>query len=341
MAQIRLLSSTLILTLLIWASADSLVTEEATLTVGVQLVPSSQSQGMLVRLEGNADAVEVKVSGPRRSIEALQAKGTRRIRIPVAERPTGSSLIILDRLSIQAALAALSREFERFAVVAVQPDSLPVFVDHLVNRDVEVTLKRLKMAYDVEPQLQSTRLRVRMRESALSSSEGQAPSTMDLSSDFERLLRDQPVGKPLTVSVVIDQRPFGPDAEIVPPSVDVVATVKSRRTTESIPTVPVLIAISFSNLQRPFSAVTRDGNHLSLVTQTITVTGSPEDVARLVRGETRAFGLIQLKEDDFEQMGVFKLLTPEYHLPKGVEMTEVPPPIEFKLVNVTDGNLGG
>jgi len=80
---------------------------------------------------------------------------------------------------------------------------------------------------------------------------------------------------------------------------------------------------------------------LSLVTQTITVTGPTNEVSRLLRGETRAFGLIQLKEDDFERMDVFKLVTPDYHLPNGVELAEEPPPIEFKLVYVTQDAEGG
>jgi len=81
--------------------------------------------------------------------------------------------------------------------------------------------------------------------------------------------------------------------------------------------------------------VARDGSPLSLVTQTVTVSGATEDVQRLVRGETRAYGVIQLKEDDLQQMGVLKVATPEYHLPKGVELAEEPSPIEFQLIPVT------
>ena len=57
---------------------------------------------------------------------------------------------------------------------------------------------------------------------------------------------------------------------------------------------------------------------------------------RLVRGETRAYGVIQLKEDDLQQMGVLKLAVPEYHLPKGIDLAAEPPSIEFQLIIVTD-----
>jgi hypothetical protein len=65
----------------------------------------------------------------------------------------------------------------------------------------------------------------------------------------------------------------------------------------------------------------------------IAVGGAPEDVSRLSRGETRAYGVIQIKEDDLAELGVLKLATPEYHLPKGVELAEPPPPIEFQLIS--------
>ena len=55
---------------------------------------------------------------------------------------------------------------------------------------------------------------------------------------------------------------------------------------------------------------------------------------------TRAYGIIQLKEDDLEQLGILKLMTPEYHLPRGIELAEEPSPIEFKLIHdsVTENN---
>jgi hypothetical protein len=102
--------------------------------------------------------------------------------------------------------------------------------------------------------------------------------------------------------------------------------------TQQVPTVPVLVAMSFANLSKSVQAVARDGTPLTLVTQTVTVTGAPDAVARLARGETRAYGIIQLKEEDLETLGTVKLVTPEYHLPRGVELAATPSPIELKLV---------
>ncbi len=340
MARIRLLSTTLVLTLLIWASADSLVSEEATIAIGISVVPAPEASDMLVRMDPPVETMEVKMAGSRRIIETLQARGTRRVRLPVPNGPTGTVSVALDRQLIKRALAQQTAEFGRLSVVSVQPDALSVRIDHMVPREIDLTLKRLQMAYETEPQPLPARVTVRLRESVLKASPPDQLSQWDISAEAERLLRDQPFGKSVTVPVTLDKKPFGADAEIIPATVDVTATIKARRSTERIPTIPVLVAVSFANLKRPFSAVTRDGMLLSLVTQTITVTGPTNDVARLVRGETRAYGLIQLKEDDFERMDVFKLVTPDYHLPCGIELAEDPPPIEFKLVYITQDSNG-
>jgi hypothetical protein len=81
--------------------------------------------------------------------------------------------------------------------------------------------------------------------------------------------------------------------------------------------------------------VTRDGSTLSLMTQTITVTGPTDEVTRLERGTTRAYGIIHLKEEDLERLDELRLMTPEYRLPSGVSLVENPAPIEFKLIDTT------
>jgi hypothetical protein len=108
--------------------------------------------------------------------------------------------------------------------------------------------------------------------------------------------------------------------------------VRADRTTEEIPTVPIKLVVTFANLAKPYRAVARDGTTLTLVTQTVKVAGPTEDVSRLLRGETRAYGFIQLKEADLEVLGVFKAWTPAFHLPPNIELAEPPEPIEFKLI---------
>jgi hypothetical protein len=159
---------------------------------------------------------------------------------------------------------------------------------------------------------------------------GQLPP-MDVSAAAEKLLADQPVGQNVVVRVPLDALAYGPDAALSPSAVDVRCTITAARSTAEIPTVPILLAVSFNNLGRPVRAVGR--NQGELVTQTIKVTGPAEDVARLLRGETRAYGVIHLKDEHLAELDVFKPFTPDFQLPLGVELATKPRPIELKLVD--------
>jgi hypothetical protein len=177
---------------------------------------------------------------------------------------------------------------------------------------------------------------VRLRESHLNTLPPGQALQIPIGPELERLLKDHPPGKSAVVPVSLDVRRFGPDATITPNSVEVTATLQAQRTTVQISTVPVLFAVSSGNLEKQCRVVTRDGEPLPLVTQGITVTGEREAVAKLQQGDTRAYGIIQLKQEDLETIGALKLVTPEFRLPKGVELAEEPQPIEFKLVSVEE-----
>ncbi len=327
--QLRLLAMTAILTVLIWVSADSLVTEVATIAVSFRASPATN---MLVQLNSPVDRHEVQVSGPRRTVEAVKGRGTYSVRLPIDDRPTGEAVLPLDRFLLKREMSEQWSEFRRLSVVSIEPNMLPIIVDHMTNVEVEVAAKRLTLSYEVEPQLQRSSVSVRMRDSVIQTWPTGQPLNIDVSQELERLLKDQPVGKSVTLRVGLDARRFGADAEISPNAIEMTATVRAQRTAQRIPTVPILVAMSFTGLDRPVRAVARDGSPVTLVTQAITVTGLTDDVMRLVRGETRAYGIIHIKEDDFQEMGVLKLAVPEFHLPKGVELAGDVAPIEFQLL---------
>jgi len=336
MDQLRLLGITAVLTLLIWASADSLVTETASVGIVLNAVAANAGSNMVIQTDPNKERCDIQISGPRRTVQAVQVRGPYHIRLPIEDHPTGEARIPLDRHTLKRELTEQWSDFGNLTLVSVNPDMLSVNVDHVITMDVEVAAKRLTLAYDVEPQLQRTTATVEVRESVLQTLPSGQPLQIDIGPDIERLLKEQPLGKSVTVRVALDSRRFGPEAEVKPNAIEVTATVRAQRSTEQIPTVPVLVAMSFANLDKRLRAVTREGHPLTLVTQTITVSGPTDEVMRLVRGETRAYGVIQLKEDDLQQMGVLKLVVPEYHLPKGLELATEPLPIELQLIIITD-----
>jgi len=340
MEQVKLLSMTVILTVLIWISADSLVNETVSLSVVLEPVPASGATDMLVEPAITGQVHEVQISGPRRIVEDVQARPTPlRARFRVGSRQTGPAEIVLNRAELKDKLAEQWPEFRKLTIVAVEPQMLEVIVDRWVTREAELVLKPLTLAYDVDPQLRRSRTTVRMHESRLVDWPDGQPLQINVASDAERLLKDAPLGESTTIPVTLDSGQFGPGATLNPGSVNVVATVKAQHVTERVSTVPILLAVSFANLEKAYRPVGRDGSPLSLVTQTIAVTGSPEEVTKLLRGTTRALGVIQLKEHDLEQLGTLKLMTPEYHLPPGLRLAEDPPPIEFKLMKASDTDI--
>lgn len=337
MEQVKLLSMTAVLTVLIWAAADSLVSETVTVTATVEFAPAVADSTMLVEVADGAASCELEISGPRKAVEVVQSQSPLAARLRLSERPTGPTTVTLDPESLERSLAEQIREFRKLTIIAVRPAAVAVSVDRMVTVPAEIMLSRLSMLYDIEPQLARSVVDVQMRESrhAAMTDSGE-PVQLDISADVDRLFRDQPEGESMTIPVNLDGRAFGPDAVIDPATVRVTAAIKARRSTEEVPTVPILVAVRFENLDKPYRAVTLDRIPLELIARTITVTGPTEDVSRLVRGETRAFGIIRLKEDDFQELGVTKLVTPEYLLPVGLELGVPPEPVEFKLIDTRD-----
>jgi hypothetical protein len=316
-----------------------LVNETATLNAVVVPFAADSSSKIIVASPPRQEEVELTISGPRRVVETVQTRGGLQIRVPIQEQPTGMASVALDENAVRRQLAERWSEFDRLRVLDLKPEEVAVVVDHLIARDVELVARKLTLAYEDEPQLQRAAVRLQLRESQAPELPAGEAMQVDISVEIERQLKERPFGRAHTLLVPLDARPFGPDAVFMPSTVEVTATVRSERRTQEVPTVPVLVAVSFGNLDKSISAVARDGTPLSLVTQTITVAGLPEAVDRLVRGETRAYGIIQLKEDDLRELGVVKLMKPEYHLPPGVELASEPAPIELKLIFASETEI--
>ena len=99
-----------------------------------------------------------------------------------------------------------------------------------------LVLRRLKLAYDVEPQMNPSMVTVKMRESYASALPTGQPVQLDISPDVERLLRDRPPGQSATVTlqIVLAGERFGPGAKPSPNTIEVTATVQAQRAVADI-----------------------------------------------------------------------------------------------------------
>ncbi len=338
MEQVKLLSTTAVLAVLVWAAADSLVNETGSVEVTVEVVPKAATSSMLIDVVAPVGgAFEIEISGPRRIVEAVQSQSPLAARLRIAERPTGPVTITMDNEYLERELAEQFNEFHSLAVVSVEPATLRIHVDRMLSKELGITMARLGLSYDVEPQLKRTSSNVHLRESRFREFAplGELPP-LDISSDVDRLFREQPPGQSKTISITLDVRDYGPDARLAPDAVDVTATVKVQRSVAQIAAVPILLAVSFTNLEKAYRPVARDGTPLDIVAPGITVSGPSDAVDRLVRGDTRVYGIIRLKAADLEEPGAIKLMTPEYQLPPDVELAVQPQPVEFKLIAASD-----
>ncbi len=341
--QAKLLSMTLVLTLVIWASADSLVNEAVSIRVHFSFEPAT-NPGMLIGLDPDTGAqwVQLELSGPRRVVEDLRDQEPLELRLPLEDRPTGPSRVPLEHEAVKRALAEQRGDWGKLTVVSLQPSVVQVTIDQMITKELAITMHRLTLAYDEQPEARNLFTTVRMRDSRFRDlPRSELGTQIDISGDVERLLREKPAGQSVTVMVALDSRVYGPGAELDPARIEVTATVRADRVIEEIHTVPIKLVVSFANLAKPYQAVARDGSTLTLVTRTIKVAGPADDVGRLLRGEDRAYGFIQLKESDLEELDVFKAWTPSFQLPSNVELADVVKPIEFKLITPVSAGAGG
>lgn len=331
--ELKLLVTAVILALLVWASADSLVNESVVVRLSLEAAPRDDSD-MVVELPPTARAqlYELTVSGPRRVAEEVQGRERYPVRLRIEDRLPGEHSLTLSHEMLMAALVEQWSDFRKLRIVSIEPSSLPLTVDRMIKTELVLAAPVLTLPFESPPQWKLTNVSLRMRQSLLEpiAKDGEKPQ-LDIGPEIERQMRGKPTGRPVTLTIALDHRPFGPDAELSPSTVDVTATLKSQRESAEFSAVPIRFLVSPSSLSTAYTAVGRDGTPFTLVTRSIRVAGSPEEVARLQRGETRAFGFIQLKENDFQQLGVLRTWTPEYILPPGLELEGTIEAIEFML----------
>jgi hypothetical protein len=326
MEQAKLLSLTGVLTLVIWITADSLVNETVSVPVRFELLPPASAPGMIVEPGPQAGTHQLMIAAPRKLADQIQAAAPLTIRLNIQEQPAGPATITVKEL-----LRDQWREFPKASIIDVQPSTTDAMIDRMVSTEVNLTFQRPTLNYESAPQINPPTVKVTLRQGQLNkiALNGRL-AQIDLSTAAEQLLRDQPTGNRVSVLLALDAHPYGRGASIEPSTVEVTAALTIQRTTAKVDTVPILVGTSFASFNKEFKAVVRDGSEL--VTRSIMVTGPTDAVARLVRGDTRAYGVIQLKEQHFADLDVFKPFSPDFRLPDGIKLAEEPQPIEMKLV---------
>jgi len=329
MEQVKLLSTTVLLTLLIWVGADQLLTVTAIVDVALSVAPASAESTMIVDVAGPSPAlVKVHVSGPRRVVAEVEDVDAIHVTLPVDERATSERATLGNLAEL---LQNQPRSLKNLTIEAVEPPTLGIVVDQRTTQRVALAVRQpLQLTYDVPPKLDPSYIVVKM---SLLRFRRMGDQARQIEIDVESNLKGKPRDEPLSIKLPIPITRFGDGAEASPDTVQVVATLSAaqqRRMT--VPTVPIRLAPGFAAFDRPIRAELPGGS--AFVTRTIEVTGDDDALDRLDLDNTGIYGVIPLTESDYERLGQLLVKMPDFILPPGIELYRDPEPVQFQLMAV-------
>ncbi|MBN1510868.1 MAG: hypothetical protein JXB13_02545 [Phycisphaerae bacterium] len=329
MAQIKLISMTVGLTVLIWVFADQLLRESDELLVHVRLA-SAGPPGMSVRTpDDHPPSFRVRVSGPRRIIAKKLVGGSVGVDLPVTERKTGRYT-----LNMPEELRKLQGPFDGLSIESVNPENLEILVDNTVTVEMEVRLRETDaFDFEIDPTVEPTLVRVTISELALyglpPDIPGIPPDQRFVALNVNRHLAKSPPGTLFSRDVMLEHRVAGVNVRIEPPEVRLVAQLTQHRKEATIPAVPINFQGSATVLNRYFID---QRDPFTLLTQPITLRGPDDVLDQITSGQIKLFGIITLTTPNADEVGKFQQAVPHFNLPSGVELVGSPDPVEFRLM---------
>lgn len=324
MEQIKLMLGTVVLTLLIWTTADQLLSDTHEIEVTIVPVTSGEHPAIVQTDPPGQTRFKLTVTGPRRRVEQLRDQARtgqlRPLSIPVPDHISGTV-----NVDVRRALEGQSGQLLGLRVDKVDPPQVRVLVDRLTTVVMPVQVERGVMEFDVPPRADPAEVRVTLPESALANL-----AQVQLRLAVADLFLNQPAGESLTIpGVPLPQKLGEVDIQTDPPTVTIRATLREQIKIGTIPAVPIAVQASPENFNR-FEVRTRDGR--TLISRAITVQGPPAVVDSLVAGRTPVTGRVVLTGDLVAQGGQFIELQPVFDLPPDVHLAAPVQPVELSLI---------
>ncbi|MEM7755218.1 MAG: hypothetical protein AAF297_06240 [Planctomycetota bacterium] len=309
-----------VVTLLVWAFAESESLRSQTLPVGLRLAAADDR--LISAPEGEADGpgwsgpVSLTIDGSASAIDAFRDAVGRGLEFRLGEEvPT-----IEGEGTIDLAVAFARHEAVRTSGVTiadVDPPTLGVRVDRLVEVElpIRVTVSEAQLAGPPTPSRATAAIRLpeRLRD-ALGP---EATLTADLSADVLETLAP---GRVELVRGVRLAAPGGielePGVTITPPATDVTISLRSRTASVTLATTPVHVRLPAAELGRWDVRVVGD-----TVLRDVTVSGPSEAIERVRSGGLPVVAVVSLTFEDLER-GIDS---------KAASFTQLPTPLEFAV----------
>ncbi len=312
-----------LVTVLVWLFAESESLREKTVGVAA-LIDAAPAGDVVVSVpdgQGWRERVDVVFRGSAAAIDELEARLRRtglRLAAGMEGFPIEPGEYQVDTRAVLRAHADLRGA--GVTIAAVQPPSVRVLVDRLVEREVGV---RVEIAPgEVEgapsPRPNAVRVLIPALQAGSLAADAQAIARIDAAQ-----LADLAPGQARTVKGVRLALPPGvaPAARILPGFVDVDVTLKSRSATIQLPSIPVHLKIAPVEYARWLVDIPEEKRFLAGVS----VTGPAEVIEQIRRGEIKVTAIVPLSFEELERG-----LTA-----KEAVFSELPTPLRFDVVDRT------
>jgi hypothetical protein len=335
--QIRLIAITLGLTVLIWVFADQLLQDTDELLIRIVPVQGTGADVLVRPAAATAAPYHVRVSGSRKVIAKKVPGRVYTVELPITEDAPGQfetpGEYTLNNLAER--LQSLGDPpLTNLVVESVEPQDLRVIVDREVKVSMPVRIVDAgSFDFAFEPTVEPAEVWVTISEIALRGLGDERPGiTQDqrfVGLSVTRYLSKFPKGDLFSRPVMLEPRVAGVEVRLEPAEVRLVAKLHERRTEATVPAVPIVFHASQAVFNRYL--IDRRDNY-TVLTQPVVIRGPEDAVKSILDGQTRIFGTVFLSTPEADDVGEFRLVTPEFSLPPGVTLAEQPAPVEFRLV---------
>ena len=321
MQQIGLYVVTAVLTLLIWASADQLLTETAELPMSITVRGRRGSEFVVTPAEEATRTYLVTFRGRQADVKNLSDLTSRPLTLTVEDAALEVGGLGLRSLTLLDELREHESAFPGCTIQHVDPPTTSIAVDRRITREVPVFVRTGNLDYSVEPRVSPTMIAVTLLQTQWERIQDANPR---VAVNAENDMATQPEGTPIKLDVPLDsilQSDSGsvPVVSLAPQTVEVRATLRRRLKRGTIQAVPIKFVGSHPLWNR-YTVQFRQPNPPD--TLRITVVGPPDEVDRLASGERKTFALISLAASDTTAEGGYQFFKPEFSLPAGVQLAD-------------------
>ena len=189
--QLKLILVTVVLTFVIWSTADQLLTDLVDVTVTVKPAPTGDPRIIVETVPAGRNTFQIRLEGPRRLVEQVRQEGLGLVSLPVRDQPNG-----VYRIDVQRELSVYPEPFRGLRIVSVEPSHVQVAIDRLVTETMPVAVRTGALEYEVPPTAEPAQVEVTMRQSVLDTL---GPQDRCVYVEVESLLGDRPEGVALEI----------------------------------------------------------------------------------------------------------------------------------------------